>query len=95
MASVRLKKNDPVVVISGTEKNKRGKVLSVDHRKNRVIVEGLNVRKKTMRRSPDNPQGGISEVERSIHASNVMLESEYEKRQQRRTESTSEGEGQE
>ena len=95
MAGVRLKKNDTVVVISGTEKDKRGKVLSVDRRKDRVIVEGLNVRKKTMRRSPDNPQGGISEVECSIHASNLMLEDEYEKRQQKRGESASEGEGQE
>ena len=95
MARLRLKKNDTVVVISGAEKDKRGKVLSVDRRKDRVIVEGLNQRKKTMRRSPDNPQGGISEVECSIHASNVMLEEEYERRQSRRGEPAVEVEGQE
>ena len=54
-----IKKNDVVFVIAGDDKGKSGKVLRVDRKAGRVYVEGLNMLKKTMRRSQDRPQGGI------------------------------------
>jgi len=69
----RIKKNDVVMVISGNEKGKKGKVLSVFPDENRVIVEGVNfVRRHTKQRSVREP-GGILEKEASIHISAVML----------------------
>ncbi len=84
MASTHVKKNDEVVVISGVSKGRRGRVLTIDREKGRVVVEGCNVRRKTVRRSPDTPQGGITEVECPIHISNVMLQDVYDARQARR-----------
>jgi len=75
-----MKKNDTVVVIAGAEKGKRGRVLRVDRQKGRVVVEGVNVRKKAHRRSPDKPQGGIDSVECAVHISNLMLEEVYNAR---------------
>jgi len=83
MAKQRIRTNDVVVVISGASKGRRGRVLSVDRSKDRVIVEGVNIRKKTVRRSQDNPQGGIVEVEASLHVSNVMLGDRYDARRAR------------
>lgn len=68
-----LKKNDEVICIAGKEKGKRGKILSIDKVKDRVVVEGLNKRKRFMRPSQENPQGGVIELEASMHISNVML----------------------
>lgn len=70
---MKLRKNDIVQVMIGTQAGKRGRVLSVDREKNRVIVEGANVLKKHVRRSQRNPQGGILSKEMPIPASNVML----------------------
>ena len=70
---MKLRKNDIVEVMIGAQAGKRGRVLSVDREKNRVIVEGANVRKKHVRRSQRNPQGGILSKEMPIPASNVML----------------------
>jgi len=81
---VHVRSDDVVTVISGAHQGKGGKVLSVDREKGRVTVEGVNVRKRATRRSADNPQGGIVEVECPIHASNVMLTEKYEARQARR-----------
>ena len=72
MAIARIKKGDEVVQISGVDKGKRGKVLSVDREKGRAIVEGLNVRKKAVRPSEANPQGGIIDVEAGVALSNLM-----------------------
>ncbi|MBE3550191.1 MAG: LSU ribosomal protein L24p (L26e) [Brockia lithotrophica] len=69
---MHVKKGDEVIVISGKDKGKRGRVLAVYPKKNRVLVEGVNVVKKHMRPSPKNPRGGIFEVEAPIHASNVL-----------------------
>ena len=80
MARMHVKRNDLVTVISGAEKGKSGRVLAVDRAKARVTVEGCNVRRKTVRRSPENPQGGIIEVEGAIHISNVMLQEKYDGR---------------
>ncbi|TCD47771.1 50S ribosomal protein L24 [Chlorobium sp. N1] len=68
---LHVKKNDMVVVLSGNDRGKSGKVLRVYPVKNRVIVEGVNIRKRHMRPTQSNPQGSIIEREFPIHASNV------------------------
>jgi len=68
---LHVKKNDMVVVLSGNDRGKSGKVLRVYPMKNRVIVEGVNIRKRHMRPTQSNPQGSIIEREFPIHASNV------------------------
>jgi len=70
---MKLRKNDIVQVMIGASSGKRGRILSIDREKNRVIVEGANVLKKHVRRSQRNPQGGILSREMPIPASNVML----------------------
>lgn len=81
MASkLHVKKGDDVVVIAGASKGKSGKVIAVETKKGRVKVEGLNIRKKAVRRSQDHPNGGIVEVEGPMDISNVMLKEKYDKR---------------
>lgn len=75
-----VKSGDDVVVISGKEKGKRGKIVSVLTKKGRVIVEGVNIQKKHLRKSQQNPNGSIVEREGSIHVSNVMKAEKYDKR---------------
>ena len=82
MAKSTVKKNDIVVVIAGADKGKSGKVLRVDRKAGRVYVEGINIQKKTMRRTQEKPQGGIMDVEGSIDISNVMEEGRYRARPQ-------------
>ena len=72
MSISRIKKGDEVVVTSGVDTGKTGKVLLVDSEKGRAIVEGINLKKKTVKRSQDNPQGGIMEREAAIAVSNLM-----------------------
>lgn len=69
---VKLKIGDEVVVISGREKGKRGKILYIDRRQDRVYVQGLNKVKRYQRPTQENPQGGSIEVESPLHLSNVM-----------------------
>jgi large subunit ribosomal protein L24 len=72
-----VKKGDQVEVISGNFKGSSGKVLEVLPRKQRVLVEGVRLIKKHLRKSEDNPSGKIAEREGPIHISNVrLLESE-------------------
>jgi large subunit ribosomal protein L24 len=80
MATQHVKKNDEVVVIAGTEKGKRGKVIEVLTGKQRVIVEGVKMIKKHTKRNQNNPEGAIIEREGSIHLSNVMLASRFDER---------------
>lgn len=70
---LKIKKGDTVIVIAGNDKGKTGRVIAVYPKKLRVLVEGVNVRKKHMRPSPAYPQGGIISKEMPIHYSNVML----------------------
>lgn len=78
---LHIKRGDQVMVISGEEKGKDGRVLRVISKKhphrdewiNRVIVEGLNVVTKHNKPDQNNPQGSRSETEAGIHISNVML----------------------
>ena len=68
-----IKKGDTVQVVSGNDKGRRSTVLAVIKEKNRVIVEGVNMRKHHSRPSSRDPQGGIVEREAPIHLSNVMV----------------------
>jgi large subunit ribosomal protein L24 len=70
---MKIRKNDNVVVISGNDKGKTGKVLKVFPSESKVIIEGINLRKRHTKPSQKYPQGGIIEKEAPIHASNVML----------------------
>ncbi len=70
--SVKIKKGDTVKVIAGKDKDKEGKVLSVDVKKNKVIVEGINMITKHTKPSMQNQQGGIVNKEAPIDISNVM-----------------------
>jgi large subunit ribosomal protein L24 len=78
MRNLPVKKNDMVVVLSGEDKGKIGKVLATFPGKNRVLVEGVNVIKKALRKSQDNPKGGIITKEAAIHISKVMKQERYE-----------------
>lgn len=68
-----VKKNDKVKLIAGKDRGKVGKVLYVDRKRQRVIVEGLNLVKKTKRPDQQNQKGGIIDIEAPVHVSNVML----------------------
>ncbi|MEA5021135.1 MAG: 50S ribosomal protein L24 [Gordonibacter sp.] len=70
---MNIKKGDHVKVLSGKDKGKEGVVLRALPQKERVVVEKVNIIKKAMRPTQQNPQGGISTVEAPIHVSNVML----------------------
>ena len=72
MAIARIKKNDTVIVTSGTSAGKTGTVTSVDPKKGTAIVAGVNVHKKAMRRTENTP-GGIIDKEMPIHVSNLMV----------------------
>ncbi len=73
MAKVHVKRNDQVQIITGEDKGKKGRVLDVDSKAGKVIVEGVNVQKKHARPTQSNPQGGIVERPGPIDASNVQL----------------------
>ena len=73
MAKLRVKTGDTVIVIAGKEKGKKGKVIATYSKKDRVVVEGLNLVKRHTKPSQNNPQGGIITKEAAIHVSNVML----------------------
>ncbi len=73
MATMKIKKGDTVRVIAGSDKNTEGKVLSVDTKKGRILVEGVNMITKHAKPSQANPNGGIIQREAPIDISNVML----------------------
>ncbi len=68
-----IKKNDTVLIVSGDEKGKKGRVIAVETEKNRLLVESVNIIKKHMKPSKKYSQGGIIEKEASVHRSNVMF----------------------
>lgn len=70
---MNIRKNDTVYVRTGQDKGKTGRVLFVDREKGRIIVEGVNVRKRHQRPTQKNPKGGIVTLEQPIHISNVAL----------------------
>ena len=67
-----VKKNDTVIIITGKDKGKSGKVIKVIPKRNKVLVEGLNKYKRHIKKTNDNP-GGIVELERPIDRSNVKV----------------------
>ena len=79
-AKFHIKKHDEVVVLSGTQRGKRGKVLEVLRDRSRVIIEGVNFIKRHSRKTPNQPEGGIVEREGALHISKVMLASDYDSR---------------
>ncbi len=70
---MKIKKNDQVMVIAGKDKGKSGRVLKVFPGESRVLVEKVNYRTVYLRRSQENPKGGITQSEGKIHISNVKL----------------------
>ncbi len=72
MGALKIRRDDEVVVISGKDKGKTGKIMRVNHEMDTVVVEGINLIKRHMRPTPKNPQGGILEREQWIHGCKVM-----------------------
>ncbi len=70
---MKLKRNDTVVVVRGKDRGKQGRIISVDSKHDRLIVEGVNVIKKHVRPSPTVRQAGIVEIPGSIDAAKVKL----------------------
>lgn len=83
-AKIHVKRGDIVVVRSGSQRGKQGKVLEIMPLKGRAIVEGVGMIKKHERKSQDNPNGRIVEREGSIALPNLMLLSEHERRAAKR-----------
>ena len=73
MTKLHIRKDDTVIVLSGEDKGKTGKVLKVLVEKQRAIVEGVNIVKKSTKPSAKHPQGGFVEQEAPIHISNLSL----------------------
>ena len=69
----RLRTNDQVMVTTGKDRGKRGRILSIDRASGRVVVEGLNMVKKAVKRKKQTDKGGITELEAAIHISNVQI----------------------
>ena len=88
MRKFHVKKGDEVVVLAGTERGKRGKVITILTDKQRVIVEGVKMIKKHQRKSNQHPQGAIIEREGSIHISNVMPAERFDARAAKRGATT-------
>ena len=70
---LHVKKGDTVLVLSGNDKGKQGKVMSVDPKSQRAIVEGVRMISKHTRPNAEHPQGGIIKREAPIHISNLMV----------------------
>ncbi len=73
MSKFKIKKGDTVKVISGEARGQQGKVISIDVKKSRALVEGVNLISKSEKPSAKNTNGGIVKKEGSIHISNLML----------------------
>jgi large subunit ribosomal protein L24 len=69
----RIKKEDTIKVIAGKDKGKTGRILKVDHAKDRVVIAGINMVKKAQKKRSTQDPGGIVEIEAPIHISNVMV----------------------
>ncbi len=88
-----VKKGDQVEVISGNFRGSSGKILEVIPRKQQVLIEGVRIIKKHLRKSQENPQGKIAEREGPIHISNVKLlerETKADKKGKKKSEKNSE-----
>ena len=72
-AKTRLRKNDQVMVTTGKDRGKTGRILEIDRAAGRVVVEGLNMVKKAVKKKKQNDTGGITDVEAAIHISNLQI----------------------
>jgi len=88
MSALHVKKGDMVVVLSGEERGKVGKVLQALPEKGRVLIEGVNMVSKALRKSQDRPKGGIIQREHPIAAAKVMRQDHYEARRKKRGAAT-------
>jgi large subunit ribosomal protein L24 len=70
---LHIKKGDMVIVITGEDKDKKGRVLEVDRNKNKAIVEGVNMVSRHTKPNSENPNGGIVKKEAPIHVSNLAI----------------------
>ena len=84
MQRFHVRKGDEVVVISGAEKGKRGKIIEVITGKQRAIVEGIALIKRHTRKSQQHPQGAIVEREGTVHVSNLMKADKFDARAAKR-----------
>ena len=85
--NLHVKTGDEIVVLAGTEKGKRGKIIAVLPKTQRVIVEGVKLIKKHVRKSQQYPEGAILEREGTVHVSNVMLAEKFDARAEKRGQS--------
>lgn len=76
----KLKVNDEVIVLSGKDKGKTGKIKQIFRKRNRVLVEGVNIVKKTIKPTQENPAGGIADTEVALHLSSVAFVSPKNKK---------------
>lgn len=88
MSKFHVKKGDEVVVLAGKEKGKRGKIITILSRHERVLVEGVQMIKRHTKKNQQNPQGAIVEREGSIHLSNVMAAANFDARAAKRGPAT-------
>ena len=84
MPKRHVKKGDEVVVITGAERGKRGKIIEVLTKNDRVIVEGIKMIKRHTKKNQNNPNGAIVEREGTIHISNVMKADAFDARASKR-----------
>ena len=80
MPKAHVKKGDEVVVIAGSEKGRRGKILQVKTKKQRLVIEGLKMIKRHTKKNQRQAQSSIVEREGTIHISNVMLAARFDQR---------------
>ncbi len=73
MNKTKIKKDDTVQVLAGKDKGKTGKVLKIDRVDDRVVVQGVNMVKKAMKKRNQQDKGGIIEIEAPLHISNVAI----------------------
>ncbi len=69
----KLKINDEVIVVAGKDKGKKGKLTNLNFKRKTAIVEGVNLVKKSMKPTQENPNGGFADMEKGIHLSNIAV----------------------
>jgi large subunit ribosomal protein L24 len=69
----KLKVNDEVIVLAGKDNGKKGQIKKINFKTNRVLIEGVNMVKKAIKPTQENPTGGIVDIEQMIHISNVAV----------------------
>jgi large subunit ribosomal protein L24 len=86
MQRFHVKRGDSVVVIAGSHRGKKGKILEILPAKGRARVEGVALMKRHTKKSQEHPQGAIVEREGSVHLSNLMLQSNFDASKRKKTE---------